>query len=276
MSRRLISGALVVMIALVLGLLTLRTRAGGGTPVLTLHTAGGSRTTIGAGTPLSLEIFVNGTRDAAGPSIGGWLRPWHQLIHIEASRDNQPISLPLVETSRPHVREFVLAAGDRPPTIRDGTARTAALDGLRRVYRAGLAASPEATSQLPAGTYRLTAVLRVPRWQFWGWRGRAESHPLIIEVIGTEPAPQRLAATARFFFETRQFEEAARAAREWGALDTESARARMILGDALFEIGQRQPAREAYENALDIANARPGKERPSPILDRLDRLRHPR
>jgi cytochrome c-type biogenesis protein CcmH/NrfG len=164
-------------------------------------------------------------------------------------------------------------SSDGRPTFSDGEASGAALDGMRRVFRMELAAAPDATRPLSAGSYQIVASLQTPTWQFWGWRGRVESAPLVVTVVTTETADRQLAGTATFLYKTRQFDEAVRAARDWSARDAASIRARILLGDALLATGDRAGARDAYEAALDLANAASSNERPTAILERLDKLR---
>lgn len=47
----------------------------------------------------------------------------------------------------------------------------------------------------------------------------------------------------------------------------------ILLGDALLATGDRDGARNAYEAALDLANAVSSHERPTAILERLHNLR---
>ena len=92
-------------------------------------------------------------------------------------------------------------------------------------------------------------------------------------VVANEPPNRQLAGTATFLYKTRQFGEAIRAAQEWIARDAASIRARILLGDALLATGDRDGARTAYDTALGLANATSSHERPTAILERLDRLR---
>jgi Flp pilus assembly protein TadD len=124
-----------------------------------------------------------------------------------------------------------------------------------------------------SGTYQLVASLQTPFWQFWGWRGRAESAPLVVTVVTNETPNRQLAGTAAFLYKTKQFGEAVRVARDWSTRDAASVRARILLGDALLATGDRDGARSAYEAALDLANALPSHERPTAILERLHNLR---
>ena len=252
--------------------LWLRVRGRQGTPVLRLLVDGAPSATVGVGSPIFLEVFLHGTRNAAGPSIGGRLRPWHRLIAIRATQNGHEIALPFLEVAPPRVRALTIA-NDGRPSFSDGESAGAALDGMRRVFRMELAAAPESTRQLSAGTYQLVASLQTPIWQFWGWRGRTESAPLVVTVVANEPPNRQLAGTATFLYKTRQFDEAVRTTQEWIALDGASIRARILLGDALLGAGDRDGARTAYDTALGLANATSSNERPSAILERLDRLR---
>lgn len=252
--------------------LWLRGTGTAGTPVLRLLIEGVPSATVGVGSPIFLEVFLHGTRTAPGPSIGGRFRPWHRMIAISATQNGRDVVLPFVEVAPPRVREMA-TAGDGRPSFSDREASGAALDGMRRVFRMELAASPDSTRQLSPGAYRLVASLQTPFWQFWGWRGRAESAALVVTVVTNEPPDRLLAGTAAFLYKTKQFGEAVRVAREWSTRDAASIRARILLGDALRETGDRNGARDAYEVALDLANALPSNERPTAILDRLAGLR---
>ena len=174
-ARRLaIGGATVALIAVAL-FLWLRPNGGAiGTPVLRLLVDGAPSATVGAGSPFFLEVFLHGTGNAAGPSLGGRLRPWHRLIAIRATQNGREIALPFLEVAPPRVRALMIS-NDGRPSFSDGESAGAALDGVRRVFRMELAAAPDSTRQLSAGTYQLVASLETPIWQFWGWRGRAES-----------------------------------------------------------------------------------------------------
>ena len=268
--RLVIAGATVVVIAAVV--LLWRATGAAGTPVVTLLVDGAPSGTVGVGSPIFLEVFLHGTRNAPGPSIGGRLRPWHRMIAIRAIQNGREVAVPFIEVGPPRVREMATSSEGRP-TFSDGEASGAALDGLRRVFRMDLAAAPESTRQLSAGSYQLVASLQTPFWQFWGWRGRAESVPLVVNVVTNESPNRQLAGTAAFLYKTRQFAEAVRVARDWSTRDAASIRARILLGDALLATGDREGARTAYEAALDLANAVSTKEPPTAILERLDRLR---
>jgi len=124
-----------------------------------------------------------------------------------------------------------------------------------------------------AAEYQLVASLQTPFWQFWGWRGRAESAPLVVTVASSETPSRLLAGNAAFLYTTKQFGEAVRVAREWSTREDASIRARILLGDALLATGDRGGARMAYEAALDLANAGSSNERPTLILERLHNLR---
>ncbi len=252
-------------------LLWLGGRRAAGTPVLRLLVDGAPSATVGAGSPIFLEVFLHGTRNAAGPSIGGRFRPWHRMIAIRAAQNGRDVSLPFVEITPPRVRERATSSDGRP-TFTEGEASGAALDGMRRVFRMELAAAPESTRQLSPGPYQLIASLQTPFWQFWGWRGRVES-ALVVNVVTNAPPIQELARTAAFLYKTKQFGEAVRVARDWSTGDAASIQARIVLGDALLATGDRDGARSAYEAALDLANALPSNERPTAILDRLHNLR---
>jgi hypothetical protein len=243
-----------------------------GTPVLRLLVDGAPSATVGVGNPIFLEVFLHGTRTAVGPSIGGRWRPWHRMITIRAIQNGREVALPFVEVASPRVRELTTATDGRP-SFSDRDVSGAALDGMRRVFRMELAAAPESTRQLSAGTYQIIASLETPFWQFWGWRGRAESAPLVVTVVANASPNRQLAGTATFLYKTKRFGEAVRLARDWSTREAESVRARVLLGDALRETGDRAGARSAYEAALDLANALPGNERPIAILDRLATLR---
>ncbi len=269
--RLVIGGAIVALIASAV-LWWLRPTGDAGTPVLTLLVEGAPSATVGVGSPIFLEVFLHGTRSAAGPSIGGRLRPWHRMIAIRTAQNGRDVTVPFVEVAPPRVRERATASDGRP-TFSDGEASGAALDGMRRVFRMELAAAPESTRQLTAGTYQLVASLQTPVWQFWGWRGRVESAPLVVTVATNAPPLQQLAGTATFLYKTKQFGEAVRVARDWSTRDAASIQARILLGDALLATGDRDSARSAYEAALDLANALPSNERPTAILDRLRNLR---
>jgi hypothetical protein len=274
-SRRLVIAGATVALIVVAVVLWLRATGAAGTPVLTLLVDGLPGATVGVGSPIFLEVFLHGTRNVAGPSIGGRLQPWHRMIAIRATQNGHEVVLPFVEVAPPRVRELTTASDGRP-TLTDGEASSAALDGMRRVFRMELAAAPESTRQLSAGTYQLVASLKTPVWQFWGWRGRAESAPLAVTVVTNESSNRQIARTAAFLYKTKQFGEAVRVAREWSTRDAASIRARILLGDALLETGDREGARSAYEAALDLANAVPGKEPPTAILERLRGLRKQR
>lgn len=253
-------------------LLWFRPAAAAGSPVLRLLVDGAPSATVGVSSPIFLEVFLHGTRTAPGPLIGGRLRPWHRMIAVRASQGGRLVTLPFVEVTPPRVRERTTASDGRP-TFTEGEASGAALDGMRRVFRMELAAAPESTRHLGAGTYQLVASLETPFWQFWGWRGRAESAPLPMTVVTNETPGQRLGGSARFLYKTRQFADAVRVAQDWSTRDAASVQARLLLGDALLATGDRDGARSAYEAALGRANALPGNERPTDILERLRNLR---
>jgi Flp pilus assembly protein TadD len=94
-----------------------------------------------------------------------------------------------------------------------------------------------------------------------------------VTVVTSEAPNRQLAGSATFLYKTKQFGEALRVARDWSTRDAASVRARILLGDALLATGDRNGARSAYEAALDLANAVPSNERPTAILERLDKLR---
>jgi hypothetical protein len=279
-ARRVVIGSAAVALIAAAVFLWLSATGATGTPVLRLLVDGTPSATIGVGSPIFLEVFLHGTRTAPGPSIGGRLRPWHRMIALRATQNGREVALPFVEVTPPRVRELTTSSDGRP-SFSEGEASSAALDGMRRVFRLELAAAPDSTRRLSAGTYQLVASLQTPFWQVWGWRGRAESAPLVLTVAANEPPHRQLAGTATFLYKTRQFGEAVRTAQEWIARDGASIRARILLGDALLGGGDRDGARTAYETALGLANATSSNERPNAILERLDSLRagitaHPR
>jgi hypothetical protein len=271
-ARRLAIGGTTIALIAAAVFLWLRPAGGAGTPVLTLLAGGAPSATIGAGSPIFLEVFLHGTRNATGPSIGGRLRSWHRMIGIRVTQNGREVALPFVGVAAPRVRELATSSDGRP-TVSDGESARAALDGMRRVFRIEVAAPPDSTRQLSAGSYQLVASLETPIWQFWGWRGRTESAPLVVTVVAQEPPSRQLAGNATFLYKTRQFDEAVRAAQEWAGRDAGSIRARILLGDALLATGDRDGARTAYHAALGLANATSSAERPVAILERLDRLR---
>lgn len=271
-SRRLVVGGAAFALIAAAVFLLFRATGAAGTPVLTLLVDGATSATVGVGSPIFLEVFLHGTRSGAGPSIGGRLRPWHRTITVRTIQSGREVALPFVEASPARVRELTTSSDGRP-SFSDSEASAAALDGMRRVFRIELAAAPESTRQLSAGSYQLVASLETPFWQFWGWRGRAESAPLVVTVVQNETPHRQLAGTAVFLYKTQQFGEAIRVAREWSTRDAGSSRARILLGDALLATGDREGARVAYEAALDLANARSSREPPTAILERLDSIR---
>ena len=250
----------------------LRAPATAGAAVVSALVDGATTTTVEAGSPLFVEVFLHGTRNAPGPAIGGWLRRWDQSVTVTVLRAGQSMTVPYVRTATP--RETVTDRTDRT-TVIEREASRAALDGLRRVFRLEAAVPPESTRQLAPGTYQLVVSVRAPWWQFWSWRGQARSSPVNVAVVNTRSS-RTDQATSAFLYKTGQFREAARAAREWSSRDSQSIGARLVLGDALFDMGDRSGARAAWEEALGLAAERSAKEPPIPILARLDRLRRHR
>ena len=180
-SRTLGIGAATVTLIGAGALLLFRPTGASGTPVLTLLVDGSPSATVGAGSPIFLEVLLHGTRNASGPSIGGRLRPWYRMIAIRATQNGRQVALPFVEVDPPRVREMKTLSDGRP-TFSEGETSAAALDGMRRVFRMELAAAPESTRQLSAGTYQLVASLQTPFWQLWGWRGQVESPALAVTM----------------------------------------------------------------------------------------------
>jgi hypothetical protein len=261
----------VIAIVVTLAFWWLRTPAASATPVVRVLVGGLPTATIEAGSPLFVEVFLHGGRAARGPAIGGWLRPWHQSITVTLNRDGQALPLSFVSTAAPRGRETG-ADGLGRPTVIDRDRSRADLDGLRRVFRIELAAAPESTRSLAPGAYQLVAAVEPPAWQLWSWRGRVQSSPAIVTITNT-PSERTAADTAAFLYKTRRFPDAIRVARDWNTRDPKSIGARLILGDALIETGDLDGARDAWETALDLANAKSEKEPATAILRRLDRLR---
>ena len=133
-SRTLGIGAATVTLIGAGALLLFRPTGASGTPVLTLLVDGSPSATVGAGSPIFLEVLLHGTRNASGPSIGGRLRPWYRMIAIRATQNGRQVALPFVEVDPPRVREMKTSSDGRP-TFSEGETSAAALDGMRRVFR---------------------------------------------------------------------------------------------------------------------------------------------
>jgi hypothetical protein len=272
MYRRTVIASLVAVVAIVLVVFV---RSGqGGNPVLLLLADGGRRVTIAPGTPIFLEVFVSGPEDTQGPTVGSSIRPWYRLIEIRANLGARDVPVPVQEVEPPRARE-VSTRSDGAPDLREDHPKAARLDGSNRVFRAAVAAGPEAVGQFVSGALEVVAVLRTPWWQFWGWRGRTQSPPITV-IVTADPSPAqnelKLASLSRFHFKTAQYDRALQAAQTWVAQAQASAAAQTQLGDVHLAMGQRQAAWTAYWRALDLARAGESEEPPTAILTRLDRL----
>ncbi len=215
-----------------------------GVPVVALLSNGATEVTVAQGTPIVLEIFVTGVRNSKGPVIGSWLKPWHELIALQATSNGQSVPLAVVTTEAPRVRELV-SGSDRQPGVRGNLPRAAALDGANRVFHIEVAAAPETMEQLAPGRYEIVAVVKSPWWQVFGWRGREESPPLATVVSAKASASDEthLAAIAQYFLKTGQFDDALRAARSWVVKTPQNPAAQTMAGDVLAASGDTTAAR---------------------------------
>ena len=170
------------------------------------------------------------------------------------------------------MRQVVRTSGGAPSFEQHESTR-ANLNGTDRIFRLAVAAAPDSTRTLSVGTYQLVASLATPSWQFWGWRGLVESPLVEFTVTAADPPPMQLAGHPTFLYRARRLPEAVRVAREWSTASPASVPAHLVLGDALLGSGDRAGARAAYDDALALAHAMPGSERPTAIHDRIDKLR---
>jgi hypothetical protein len=269
-------GVIISLVVVAVTIILVLRSGSGDSPVLLLLAEGARRVTIAPGTPIFLEVFVSGQEDTRGPTVGSSIRPWYQLIEIRASLNARDIPVPVQEVEPPRASE-VSTRSDGALDLRVDHPKAARLDGSNRVFRAAVAAGPEAVGQFVPGTVEVVAVLRTPWWQFWGWRGRTQSPPITV-VVTAEPSPAenelKLAALSRFHFQTARYDRALQATQTWVAQAPVSAAAQMQLGDVHMAMGQRQAAWTAYWRAVDLARAEESEEPPTAILTRLDRLVH--
>jgi hypothetical protein len=268
--------AVVVLLLLAGGVAVLYQRSDrAAAPIVLLLSDGASRVTLAPGTPIFLEAFVYGAEGTHGPSIGGAATPWQRSIELRATVNGQDVPFPAREVEPARLRE-ISPNGDDAEDFREDRPRVARLDGSNRIYRAAFAVGPDDASRITTGPVQIVALIRSPWWQFWGWRGQAQSSAITV-IIDKAASPaqdaRRIALSARFFLNTAQFDRALQLAEAWAKQAPASAAAQTMLGDVHAAMGQEQPARTAYLHALDLVSTAEAEEPPAAILARLDRLR---
>lgn len=282
MSRRRVVLALsvaVVLIAGVVGVAVWRVpREPAASPVLTLLVNRAPQATVARGTPLVFDAYLSATRTGHSIRIGSGSRPWHRLIRLEQAEAGKALSWDVTEIAARSTRYSRNAAGR--PTITPESAGVAELQALNHVHTLTLGVTPEAAALIPAGTYRVRAVVEAPFWPPWRWRGRVTSAPVTITVqessaspaggLGDDLQTRRLAESAAFYLRVKRFADAQRVASELLKLQPRSAHAYILLGEALEGLGHDREALQAYGYALPLLPKT--YEEPRSLLDRISIL----
>lgn len=229
-----------------------------------------ARMDIVPGTPLIFEIALTGSPSSRGLDVGSRWRPWYELIHLEDARSRAPLTWTLKSAEPPRSLSVVESADGRPEITTEVASDLAHLEAGRQVHTITEAVSPDVTSHLTPGIYRVHAVLETPVWLIWGWRGRIVSGPVIVTIADPTTAgnqraaleAERLTLTSDYYLRFEQFEDAERVARELVQSAPTQANGEMLLGDALAGLNRREDALAAYRRALTLVP--PSYEEPRP------------
>jgi len=267
---------IALVLALVAGLVLVVTSGSSGERLgVTMRANLGRSLTIAAGTPVELEVSLTSAPRAAGFDLGGRFRSWYDYVDLEQSQSDgaPPLTFVFVAAST-----WSLEMGTEGARLVTTTSRVARLEGGRQVHTATFVIAPSATEHAVPGDYQLRAVVETPRWQFWGWRGRAVSAPVTItvkaRVDGNPDGPaleaQRLRLTAKYYLSIDQPGEARKSADALVALQPTDPVPLILLGDVLVAENRRADGLDAYRRAMALLP--PSYEQPVLLQRRIDTL----
>ena len=244
------------------------------TPDVTLSVNHRTAIEVARGTPLVLEISISSSPSSRAFAIGHRWRPWHSLVRLETvhGEDIAPLADPGQSRSLHLTRQ-----DDGRLGLTEEVSGVAHLEAGRHVHTVRYVISPEHAASLQTSTYALRAVVETPFWMPTGWRGRAESEPVVIVVRDAslqgksgDLDHERLARTAEFYLSTSRFDDAFRAAAALVEAKPKEPGSHLLLGDALTGLARRPEARAAYQRALALWSR--AYEQPDLILARIRSL----
>ena len=229
---------------------------------------------ITPGTPLQMEVSLTSAPSAPGVSLGARWRPWHAYVRLEdaATGDAAPWALQFVSAT-----STALEPGADGSQITSTTSPVAHLERGRQVHTVSYVAAPTVTEQARPGVYRLRAVLQIPRWHVWGWRGQAVSSLVTITVMSrddgkegiAELEKQRVRYSAKYYLSAGQIADARRATEELLARGTGDPATHVLLGDVFVAENQADRALAEYRRALALLPR--SNEEPTFLLERIAR-----
>jgi len=246
---------------------------------LALRVGSGARLDIIPGTPIQFDVYLTTGKGTPSMSVGRLGRPWFSLVRLVDAGSRRPLPWATVLLETPKTTSVTIA-DHGGPHFSETTTDVAVVDH-DHVHHMSVGTSPETMSAASPGSYEVQAILESDVWSPWGWHGRLESAPVTVTVRKPEGSEarlenRRLAASARFYLQSRRADDATRLAEQLVDRQPKNGGAWMLLGDALDAGGKPGDALGAYRRALAVAPRR--YEPPTPLYERIDavmrRLRH--
>ena len=264
--RTVVAVSSLVVLAGVAVIWQLAVPAFGAGPVLTLRVSSGTTETVNSGTPLLFEVVLTGRRDGV-IRVGGIFRSWDRLISLQTE---DGATLGHVATLR--ARWSLIRGGPAGFEIQSGDSPTANVSRAR-VHTLLLEAAPDATAAMPAGSYRIRAVLVAPFWMLGSWRGEVRSQPVAIDLRRDDPVleARRLADVAAFHLRHGRFRDAQPLATELLKFRPTAAGPLILAGDVDAGLGLWSEALSRYREALALSPQT--REEPDALLVRISQAR---
>jgi hypothetical protein len=264
MTRRTVGrvSSLVLLVACAAVIWQLAVPASGAGPVLTLRVSSGAADTVNSGTPLLFDVVLTGRRDGV-TRVGGIFRSWDRLISLQ-TEDGAALG----DVAPLRARWSRVRGGAAGFEIQSGYSTTAIVS-RDRVHTLLLEAAPNATAAMPAGSYRIRAVLSAPFWMLGRWRGTVRSQPVAVDVRRVDPSleARRIADVAAFHLRHGRFRDAQPLAAELLELRPAAAGPLILAGDVDAGLGLWSEALSRYREALALSPRT--REEPDALLHRI-------
>jgi tetratricopeptide (TPR) repeat protein len=260
--RTVVAASSLVVLAGAAVIWQLAVPASGAGPLLTLRVSSGTTDTVNRGTPLLFEVVLTGRRDGV-IRVGGIFRSWDRLISLQTEE-----GAALGHVAPLRARWSRVRGGPAGYQIQSGQSPTAIVS-RDRVHTLLLEGAPDATAAMPAGSYRIRAILGAPFWMLGRWRGTVRSQPVAIDLRSADPAleARRLADVAAFHLRHGRFRDAQPLATELLKLRPTAAGPLILAGDVDAGLGLWSEALSRYREALALSPRT--REEPDALLDRI-------
>jgi hypothetical protein len=239
-------------------------------PVVELRVNHQRAASLNQGAPIRFDVNLVAI-GSDGMSVGGRWAPWYQRVHLELE-DGDTLPWELTHAgSASSGRFFRNARGELDARVET---RSVARLHTSSFHSVSFEAAPQATTAVMPNRYRVRAVLEIPAWIFWSWRGRVTSAPVVVDIRRDDPALRSgyLATAAAYYLRRLRFSEARPLVDELVRRTPDRSEPYVLLGQILEGLDDRQGAIDAYARALELVSRRTRYEEPVDLIDRIGRL----